>query len=340
MHSPVPSRASRVSPPHPLVVLASSHGGHLELLETLMPAFADVPHAWLTAPGDQADALRRRGERVLLVPNPQRAPGLLARNAAGALRALRALRPRLVISTGANVAVPFCLLARARGVPLIFAETMARVERGSLSGRLLAPHARTVLVQWPELRRTYPRAEVCRPALLEGIPAQPASGGRGTFVAAGTHGQPFDRLVAMVETAMDAGLLPEPVVVQAPTSRASRGAAEVVPRLPAEELRRRIAGAEVVISHGGAGILSLALRSGRMPIVLARRRAHREHVDDHQVGMVAALQRRGLVVSLEGRTMREAVAAARDSWPHDPEGAFEGPPLRARLAELIAETLA
>lgn len=321
------------------MVLACSHGGHLELLEQLRPFLGRVSVAWVTAPSAQAEALRASGERVVLVPNPdRRALGVVA-NARLASRAFRSLRPRLVISSGANVAVPFCLLARARGVPLIFVETMARVERGSLSGRLLAPFAQHVLVQWPELRRSYPDAEVCRPALLEGVPREPAGEGRGTVVAAGSHGQPFDRLVDLAAQAAAAGLLPEPVTVQALTSRVRRAPFDVVASLPAEEMRRRIAEAAVVITHGGAAILSLALRSGRMPLVLPRRQAHGEHVDDHQVTMVGALDRRGFVVSLDERSLGEALELSRTRWPERGAEGLEGPPLGDRLGALVDEAL-
>lgn len=274
----------------------------------------------------------------MLLPNPGRSPFGVGRNAAAAARAFSTLRPDLVVSSGANVAVPFCLVARARGVPLVFVETMARVQRGSLSGRILAPLARHVLVQWPELRASYPSAEVCRPALLEGIPTQRAGAGHGTFVAAGSHGQPFDRLVTLAERGAAAGLLPAPVTVQALTDLRPTHV-DVLPRLPADDLRRRVAAARVVITHGGAAILSLALRSGRMPLVLPRRRSHDEHVDDHQVDMVEALDGRGLVISLDRRDLPGALAEAERRWPRDAAARLEGPPLADRLRELVEEAL-
>lgn len=321
-----------------MLVLACSHGGHLELLESLEPAYGSHPRAWVTAASEQAHGLLARGERVVLLANPGRRPGRLARNAAQAARALRALRPALVVTSGANVAVPFCLLARARGVPVVFVETMARVVRGSLSGRVLAPLARDVIVQWPELLASYPRARVCRPSLLEGIPPRPAARGRGTLAVAGSHGQPFDRLVRLVDEAAGRGALPAPVTVQALATFEPRHV-EVVPRLPGAQLRTGIAEAGLVIAHGGAGLVSLALRNGRMPLVLPRRREHGEHVDDHQVTMVAALERRGLVVSLEGRAIEDAIPLAAASWPADPHAGLPGRPLVDELEGLVSEVL-
>src|SRR5262245_17072246 len=63
-----------------------------------------------------------------------------------------------------------------------------------------------------------------------------------------------------------------------------RGAAFI----PREELLRRLAQADVVITHGGSGILLDALSLGHLPIVMPRLRRYREHVNDHQVEICAA----------------------------------------------------
>ena len=68
------------------------------------------------------------------------------------------MRPRVIVTTGAAVAVPFAWVGRVRGVRVVYVETLARAERPSLSCRLVAPIAHRVYVQWPELRRSLPRA--------------------------------------------------------------------------------------------------------------------------------------------------------------------------------------
>lgn len=318
------------------IALACSHGGHLELLERLAPAYADLERVWVTAPSAQSAALLARGERVLVVPNPHRSPRRLAVNTRAAARALRAIRPRLVITAGANVAVPFCLMARARGIPVVFLETQARVSRGSLSGRLLAPLADAVLVQWPELLADYPRATVCRPALLDGIAGSPAGPGHGTFVATGSHGQPFDRLLALVDGALERGELPAPALAQ---GHASAGLAlrhlRPVARLEPEAMRNAASRAEVVVTHGGSGVISLALRVGRAPLVLPRRRVHGEHVDDHQVEMTARLEQLGFVVSLDERGVAAARALAAGLSPGAAARALPGPALVDELHGIL-----
>ena len=74
-------------------------------------------------------------------------------------------RPRLVLSTGADVAVPICILARLLGARLVFIETAGEL-RPSLSGRLVYPFADLFIVQWPEKLAAFPRAVLARGLLL------------------------------------------------------------------------------------------------------------------------------------------------------------------------------
>ncbi|MDX6649420.1 MAG: UDP-N-acetylglucosamine--N-acetylmuramyl-(pentapeptide) pyrophosphoryl-undecaprenol [Solirubrobacteraceae bacterium] len=312
------------------VCLASSSGGHLELLLALRGAYEHRSHAFVTLPGRQADDLRATGAAVVTVTNPWRSPLKLARNLAQAAAAAWRLRPRTVVCTGAGATVPFALVARALGARLVFVETMARVHGGSLSGRILYRFAHHFLVQWPELLAAYPRAEVCRPALLEALGT--ANGGTGTFIATGTHGQPFDRLLRLADEAAQAGLLPEPIVAQGGPATYRPRAFDVVPSLQPEEVRRAIGSSAVVVSHGGSGLVSLALRCGRRPLVLPRLREHGEHLDDHQVETTAKLADLGLVVALDRTPLADAVRLGL----RPPAGAVApGPRLVDRLRELV-----
>jgi len=68
-------------------------------------------------------------------------------------------RPDVVITTGAGVVVFFCIFAKLMGAKLIFLESMANVEKPTLTARLLYPFADEFLVQWPNLLKFFPRAK-------------------------------------------------------------------------------------------------------------------------------------------------------------------------------------
>jgi UDP-N-acetylglucosamine transferase subunit ALG13 len=93
----------------------------------------------------------------------------------------------------------------------------------------------------------------------------------------------------------------------------------------------------VIISHGGAGFISATVRAGRKPLVLPRRGSLGEHVDDHQVAMVAKLASLGLVVSLDATPLEEAIARAEEA--PGPDAPLEGADAVERVRELLAEAL-
>lgn len=317
------------------VHLIASLGGHLELLRQVAPSPPGTKRTWVTSAGVAADALEAQGERVRRLPRLDRGSVGPRSLVAGVLLALRE-RPRLVVTSGAGLAVPFCLTARLLGARLVHVETMARVTSGSSSGRLLARFADAVIVQWDELLQVYPSAQLCRPALLEGS-RESRPGGVGTFVTVGSHDQPFLRLLRAVEVAADAGILPPPVLVQRGVAPELAGAVESVPFLPREEFERAMERAEVVVAHVGAGAVASSIRSGKRPIVLARRQSLGEHVDDHQLELAQKLADLDLAVLVHDQITAAEVALTRQG-PSAPSWS-DRPGVADRLGELVTELL-
>lgn len=141
-------------------MLVGSSGGHLAQLMALEPWWSSWRRTWVTF--DTPDAISLlRGERTVWAHHPTTRNIVNAlRNARLAIRVLRTERPDIVVSTGAGVAVPFFLVARALGIPTVFIEVYDRIDTATLTGRLCRPFASMVCVQWDEQLRFYPRARV------------------------------------------------------------------------------------------------------------------------------------------------------------------------------------
>jgi UDP-N-acetylglucosamine:LPS N-acetylglucosamine transferase len=140
------------------LLLVCSTGGHLLQLVALREVWEDVPHAWVTFDKSDARSLLA-GERVIHAHGPtnRNVPNLL-RNLRLAFGLVRRLRPRVVLTTGAGVAVPFVWIGRLFGARAVYVESFTRIERPSLTLRLIAPFADRVYAQWPELRAEVPKA--------------------------------------------------------------------------------------------------------------------------------------------------------------------------------------
>jgi UDP-N-acetylglucosamine transferase subunit ALG13 len=117
------------------------------------------------------------------------------------------------------------------------------------------------------------------------------------LVSVGTDVHPFDRLVEWADRwCVDH---PEDVVeVQFGTSgppTSARGT-ELFGRL---EMLDRMAGADVVVLSCGPGAVMDARRSGRLPVVVARRPELGEHVDGHQTVFARHLGEHEMAVVVE-----------------------------------------
>jgi UDP-N-acetylglucosamine transferase subunit ALG13 len=154
-----------------------------------------------------------------------------------------------------------------------------------------------------------------------------------TFVSVGNAHQPFTRLIRAVTAIAHA--LPQPVVVQhghTPFDSFECGGVTFFDILAFESA---VSEAEVLILHAGAGSVIHALGAGKAPVVMARRAAFGEHVDDHQVEFARELALTGRVVVVEhSADLKAAIKRAR-TLPAT--GARSAPPVVEMIAAILAD---
>jgi beta-1,4-N-acetylglucosaminyltransferase len=140
------------------VLLVCSCGGHLLQLVALRESWRGYTSAWVTFDKSDARSLLE-GERVFLAHGPtNRSVKNLLRNLLVAWRVVAQVRPKVLVTTGAGIAVPFAWIARLRGAKVVYVESLSRIEGPSLSYRLISPVAERRYVQWPELAEALPGA--------------------------------------------------------------------------------------------------------------------------------------------------------------------------------------
>lgn len=140
------------------VLLVCSTGGHLLQLHALAAAWRPFRRIWVT--NDRSDARSLLADEIVVYgywPTIRNVRNLV-RNTFLAVRVVARARPRVILTTGAAVAVPFAWVGWLFRAKVVYVESFTRIDTASLSCRLISPVADRVYVQWPELLERLPRA--------------------------------------------------------------------------------------------------------------------------------------------------------------------------------------
>jgi UDP-N-acetylglucosamine transferase subunit ALG13 len=114
------------------------------------------------------------------------------------------------------------------------------------------------------------------------------------LLSLGTHQQPFDRALDLVQ----------PLAIHGKAIIVQHGSTPPRPAVPNttwleymsfEDIVEAMAKAQSVICHAGVGTIMVAMQTGHTPVVIPRQARYREHVDDHQVDIATRFASRHLV---------------------------------------------
>lgn len=140
------------------VCLVGSSGGHLTHLYMLQPFWKDKEHFWVTFDKEDARSVLE-GEKIYPCHFPtNRNIKNLIRNTVVAWKVLRKERPDFIISSGAAVAVPFFYLGKLMKAKLIYIEVIDRIDKPTMTGKMVYPIVDRFIVQWEEQKGVYPKA--------------------------------------------------------------------------------------------------------------------------------------------------------------------------------------
>lgn len=257
------------------LAFASSPGGHLAELDAITKGLEPVDCFLVTVKSVQTES-EMSGVRKIFITRIERNPTNLLLNAAQALRILVRERPSAVISTGAGEAVPLILLASALGIPILFAESVARVHGPSLSGRIVKHWVDLIIAPWPSLRAFYPTAVCVAPLLPAPLPGHDLPRNPHIVLLTGTGPRGFDRLVRGVDQLIGNGRLSGRVYAQIGSSTYTPQNCSYDRFVPHRKLVDEIQRADLVITHCGAGSIREALSAGKPTVVVPRDPARRE----------------------------------------------------------------
>ena len=140
------------------VCLVGSSGGHLTHLYMLKPFWRNKNRFWVTFDKEDARSLLE-GEKVYPCYFPtNRSIKALIKNTKIAWDVLHKEKPDLIISCGAAVAVPFFYIGKMMGAKLVYIEVFDRIDKPTMTGKMVYPIVDKFVVQWEEQKKVYPKA--------------------------------------------------------------------------------------------------------------------------------------------------------------------------------------
>jgi UDP-N-acetylglucosamine transferase subunit ALG13 len=291
-------------------VLVCSGGGHLKQLHALHRRFdLDEDTVWVTFDTALSRSLLA-GEPVHFVPyvRPRDVVGV-ARVARIAHDVMRSYRAETVISTGANLAVGFLPSVFAHRATMHYIESAARALAPSMTGRVIDRIPR--VVRYTQYERQASKRWSYAGSVLDAFTPGPAAGSARldrVVVTVGTNeSYGFRRLIEALLRVIPSQ---SEVLWQTGTTDVTGLGITGHARVPAADLARAIAEADLVISHAGMGSALTVLEAGRTPLLVPRLRRFGEHVDDHQVPTAEELARRGLCLARAATDVDEAALYA------------------------------
>jgi len=137
------------------ICIVSSCGGHLTEVRTLKPVYERYEHFYVL--NDRVLLPEDMKGKTYFIRHSER-DWLFFINVGEAWRIINKERPSLILSTGAGPVVPFVLVAKLFRIPTIFIETLTRVTRPSLTGRIMYRLADRFFYQWKPLAQFFPKA--------------------------------------------------------------------------------------------------------------------------------------------------------------------------------------
>jgi beta-1,4-N-acetylglucosaminyltransferase len=141
------------------ICIACSHGGHLTETLQILDAFAGHDIFFATYHSAREAEVRAIAP-AYFTDNIGLNVWRMLRAFGWAWSILRRERPDVIVSLGAEIALPFFYLGKLLGSKTLFIESWCRVHNLSLTGKLVYPVVDVFWVQWPQLLKVCgPRAQ-------------------------------------------------------------------------------------------------------------------------------------------------------------------------------------
>ena len=138
------------------------------------------------------------------------------------------------------------------------------------------------------------------------------------LVMLGTQNNSFHRLLEEIDNLIKKGVIKEKVIVQAGYTeyKTTNKQMKILKLMPLDELEDLIEQADLIITHGGVGSITMSLKRGKKVIAVPRLHEYHEHVNNHQKEIVQTYDEKGYIVGVQDvKELQEALSKIKNFEP-------------------------
>tara|TARA_B110000902_G_scaffold264484_1_gene346113 strand:- start:1480 stop:1932 length:453 start_codon:yes stop_codon:yes gene_type:complete len=141
------------------IVAIASGGGHLSELQNVIPEGEKSEITYITDKSGHTKGSLREVKHLFIV-NPHISSFKYFINACQAILFFVKLRPTVIISTGAGIAIPFMLVGYLLGAKIIYIESGSSISALSKTGEFMYKYSDLFIVHYAHLLQKYPDAKI------------------------------------------------------------------------------------------------------------------------------------------------------------------------------------
>lgn len=142
------------------ICFITSSGGHLTHLMQLKEWWGDKERFWVTFDKEDSRSILKDEKKYWCYFPSNRNIKNLIKNTFLAIKILLKEKPDLIVSTGAAPAIPFFYIGKLFGSKVIYIEVYDRIDKPTITGKVVYPIADLFILQWEEQKKFYPKGRV------------------------------------------------------------------------------------------------------------------------------------------------------------------------------------
>ncbi|MBR2695489.1 beta(1,3)galactosyltransferase EpsH [Candidatus Saccharibacteria bacterium] len=115
------------------------------------------------------------------------------------------------------------------------------------------------------------------------------------FVTVGSQKFQFNRLLKKIDDLLQKGIIKDEVFAQIGVSDYKPKNYQCADFTTRDEFNAKLNACDLLITHGGTGVIVSALKLGKKVIAVPRLKKYGEHVDDHQIQLIDQFKELNLI---------------------------------------------